>query len=436
MLTETGSIKADSLSLYAQGLQMCQATRNILLDPSNEAAYANHDSAAKDFQRVLQSLKSRSVRLFPDSQAMSALSAIGNDFEADLQMQHRIHQLARMGDFEQGKQVLNSEETPLWRKYKQAMLDYAKWLEGQTNLIFSRIQRDGRWAQALSWFSGILLVATAFSAFIASGYVSRKLREVAEQLLAGAEQIRSAAGQVAASSELLARGAAAQAGSLEQTAAAGAEVESLADRSTKSSQSATELVRNSQERSAATTRLLDAAVAALDKIKGSSESISKINRTIDEIAFQTNILALNAAIEAARAGEAGLGFGVVAEEVRNLARRCSQAAEETASLIEDSNAKSRDGSVIVREVAVAVRTSTEEFAKVKVLVEQMQLGSVDQERGFKQIEEALIQMEQMTQETAASAEQSASAAVELNGQAGALSEIVEHLTAIIGSATQ
>jgi len=430
--TEIGSVKADSLALYAQGLQMCQATRNVLLDPANQTAYANHDSAVKDFEEILQSVKRRAEVLFPGSAGNSTLAAIELDFKAHVEVQHRIHALARKGDFQQGKKTLNSEDTPLWRKYKQMMLGYAKWLEEQANQMSSRAKRDSRWAQTLAWLSGLLLLAASLTAFMTSGYVGRKLQELAELLQAGSRQITSAAAEVSSSSESLARGASEQAASLEETSASGEEINSLARRNTANSRLAVELVGQSQDRATATDHLLNEAVAALDEINRSSDSISKIIKTIDEIAFQTNILALNAAIEAARAGEAGMGFGVVADEVRNLAQRCARAAEDTSSLIEDSNAKSRGGRLKVGQVAEAMRATTEESAKVKVLVEQVSLGSIEQAKGVEHIAKALTTVEQVTQQTAASAEEGASAAAELNAQAAALGDIVERLTAVIG----
>jgi methyl-accepting chemotaxis protein len=173
-------------------------------------------------------------------------------------------------------------------------------------------------------------------------------------------------------------------------------------------------------------------VAAMDDIKVSSADIAKIIKTIDEIAFQTNILALNAAVEAARAGEAGMGFAVVADEVRNLAQRCAQAAKDTAALIEESIAKSNDGKVKVDQVAAAIRTISEESTRVKTLVDEVNLGSQEQARGIEEVGKAITQMEQVTQKTAANAEESAAAAEELTAQSETLKDIVERLTAMVG----
>jgi methyl-accepting chemotaxis protein/methyl-accepting chemotaxis protein-1 (serine sensor receptor) len=206
----------------------------------------------------------------------------------------------------------------------------------------------------------------------------------------------------------------------------------MARKNTENSRGAADLVTQSQQKFVQTNQLLDQSVVAMGEINTQSGKISKIIKVIDEIAFQTNILALNAAVEAARAGEAGMGFAVVADEVRNLAQRCAQAAKDTAALIEESIAKSNDGKTKVDQVATAIRTITEESAKVKTLVDEVNLGSQEQTRGIEQVGKAITQMEHVTQKTAANAEESAAAAEELTAQSATLKSIVESLTAMVG----
>jgi methyl-accepting chemotaxis protein/methyl-accepting chemotaxis protein-1 (serine sensor receptor) len=154
---------------------------------------------------------------------------------------------------------------------------------------------------------------------------------------------------------------------------------------------------------------------------------------IDGIAFQTNILALNAAVEAARAGEAGMGFAVVADEVRSLAQRCADASRETGTLIQESVEKASQGKSKVDSVALSMAAIAEQAAEVKVLVEEVSAGSQEQTLGLGQIAKAIAQMEQVTQNSAASAEQGASAAAELSAQAAALEAIVEKVGFLVGT---
>jgi methyl-accepting chemotaxis protein len=207
----------------------------------------------------------------------------------------------------------------------------------------------------------------------------------------------------------------------------------MALKNTENSQSATVLVTQSQEKFDKTHQSLEEMVHAMNGIKTSSDNIAKIIRVIDEIAFQTNILALNAAVEAARAGEAGMGFAVVADEVRALAQRCAQAAKDTAALIEESIAKSVDGKEKVDQVASAIRSVTEDAGKVKVLVDEMSVGSQEQTRGIAEVAKALAQMQQVTQQTAANAEEGAAAAEELTAQSQSLKDVVGRLTTMVGS---
>ncbi len=230
--------------------------------------------------------------------------------------------------------------------------------------------------------------------------------------------------EIAAASQELANGSTAQAASLEETSAAGQEVSALTRKTADNSRKSAILMEEVDQKVQVANTKMEQPATSMDEIMSSSQRIAKIIKLIDGIAFQTNILALNAAVEAARAGDSGLGFAVVADEVRSLAQRSAQAAKDTSDLIEDSVKSVEGGSVRLQEVVVVFREVAASAKSVRELVEEVSVGSGEQALGIEQISKALIHMEQITQRTAASAEQSASAAHELKAQADSMQGVV------------
>jgi methyl-accepting chemotaxis protein/methyl-accepting chemotaxis protein-1 (serine sensor receptor) len=180
--------------------------------------------------------------------------------------------------------------------------------------------------------------------------------------------------------------------------------------------------------------MLGEMVTAMAGIEDSSVKVSKIIKTIDEIAFQTNILALNAAVEAARAGEAGMGFAVVADEVRNLAQRAAQAARDTGGLIAESVTSAQQGTERVRKVSIAIAGFTERVASVRGLATSVMSANRQQQQGIDEVSTAVGEMERMTQRTAATSEECAAASEQLNAQAETSLGYVGDIGAIVGQA--
>lgn len=204
---------------------------------------------------------------------------------------------------------------------------------------------------------------------------------------------------------------------------------------TRNAESATRARRLAEEAAAAATAgaaEMAAMSAAMSGIAASGGEIAKIIKTIDEIAFQTNILALNAAVEAARAGEHGLGFAVVADEVRTLAQRAASAARETAGKIEGSIARTEQGVTINRRVSERLDEIVVKVRDVNALVAEVAAASQDQSTGVNQITGAIQQMDAVVQNNAVVAEQGAAAATELSSQADALVGAVGQLARLIG----
>ncbi len=346
----------------------------------------------------------------------------------------KVLPLSRAGKMEEAWQLYKLDTLPHTLAVRDELETIVDWNKRQADETTASSMQAARSALWISSSMGILslVLGVLVSWYMVSALNKQLLRAVAE-LSEGADQIVSAASQVSSSSQSLAQGSSEQAASIEETSASSEEINSMAHKNTENCRSTAGLVDQSQQMVGKTNVQLDEMVVSMDEINRSSDKISKIIKVIDEIAFQTNILALNAAVEAARAGEAGMGFAVVAEEVRNLAQRAAQAAKDTAILIEESIAKSNGGKVKVDQVAQAIREITEDSRKVKVLVDEVTLGSEEQSRGLEQISKAITQMEQVTQTTAANAEESAAAAEELNAQSAALKAVVARLDAMVGA---
>ena len=260
----------------------------------------------------------------------------------------------------------------------------------------------------------------------------RALGRTVIDLSRAATQVRSASTQVAASAQSLSQGATTQAASLEQTSASMEQMAAMTRRNADNARTAATLTDQMVNEARTSTGALSEMVLSMGAIRESSDRVAQIIKTIDEIAFQTNILALNAAVEAARAGEAGMGFAVVADEVRSLAQRSAQAARDTAAMIEESITRAQDGAVRVEQVAQSIEAFTGTVGRVRVIVGEVREASEQQTQGIDQVSQAVAQMEKVTQTTAATAEESAAASEELSGQAAATMDVVRGLSAMIG----
>ena len=191
------------------------------------------------------------------------------------------------------------------------------------------------------------------------------------------------------------------------------------------------LAQDVQTAADASQRAMERMGRAIGEIESSSKETAKIIKTIDEIAFQTNLRALNAAVEAARAGDAGKGFAVVAEEVRNLAQRSADAARNTTELIATGQDNAQNGVTVCREVGTVLTRISGGLQRVTDLIGEVSTATTQQSRGLDQVNEAVSQMDSSTQNNAASAQQSASASAELSAQVSELEQTVAALRGVV-----
>ncbi|MEI2771878.1 MAG: methyl-accepting chemotaxis protein [Candidatus Competibacter sp.] len=251
-----------------------------------------------------------------------------------------------------------------------------------------------------------------------------QLRDMVGQVSSATDQVSSAAGQIAQGSGDLAQRTEEQASALEETASSMEELTSTVKQSAENANQANQLAIAARSQAEQGGQVVEQAVTAMNAIHHSSRQIADIIGVIDEIAFQTNLLALNAAVEAARAGEQGRGFAVVAGEVRKLAQRSADAAKEIKALITDSVAKVEDGGQLVERSGQTLKDIVIAIKKVSDIVAEMAAAAREQASGIEQVNKAILQMDQVTQQNAALVEETASASHSMGDQASELQRLM------------
>lgn len=244
------------------------------------------------------------------------------------------------------------------------------------------------------------------------------------QIREGAVQVEISAGEVASASEALAQGSTEQASAIEQITASIDDIAEKTKNNAKKADEAADLVSKAIVSMKKGNEQMEEMVSAMNEINVSSENISKIIKVIDDIAFQTNILALNAAVEAARAGDAGMGFAVVAEEVRNLAAKSSAAAAETAEMIEDSIKKIHMGTSIADDTMKSIEEISIVVSESENIINGIAEASNYQATAIEQIDQAVSQVSQVVSNNSATSEECAAASLELSSQAKRMRDLL------------
>jgi len=409
-----------------RGMLMYALAQDNKRADANRAEFREHWNAAKTDLSAIRPLNTT-------EESKATLASIDADLDKYDGYFERASSLVAAGRVMQGLLLYRDAGSPIGAHLEATVPVYMNLQKKQLSEVEAAAAAETVSAQ---WIS-VVFLTTGLAVIGVIAFVVRKitiqLRSITTNLSEGASQIATGSTQVSSASQSLAQGASAQAASLEETSASAEEITAMTRQNASNTGQVAQLMTTVDQRVTEGNNTLALMLSSMTDITASSDKISKIIKVIDEIAFQTNILALNAAVEAARAGQAGAGFAVVADEVRNLAQRSAQAAKDTAGLIEESIATSNQGSAQLQKVADVVGSITDAATKVKVLVDEVNIGSQEQAKGIEEIAKALAEMDMLTQGTAAAAEESASASEGMSAQAQSLSHIVEELRVMAGS---
>ena len=390
---------------------------------------AELEAQKKDFREAVRAYESLAVK----TEDRELVAKLNPAIEAVLNVYAQIIPLSRENKREEAVAMYQSQAMPAVQRFNSVILNLFEYNTRIGKEAAQAATDASESARILAW---ALLCCSGICGIVLSYLLIRSINKTvgcaSRDMSSCAAEVASSAAHLSSAGQNLARGASELAASIEETSASMEEMSSMTRRNAEDGRQAAELVNVVDGGVAVANGTLAEMLTAMNEITASSTKVSKIIKVIDEIAFQTNILALNAAVEAARAGEAGMGFAVVAEEVRNLAQRCAQAAQNTSELIAESISRSADGRTKLDSVATAINGITGNTAKVKSLVAAVKEGSEEQSRGIEQVARAIIHMEQITQQSAASAEETASSSEELSGMAQTMRSSAALLENLVG----
>ncbi|MGQ9688723.1 MAG: methyl-accepting chemotaxis protein [Desulfobaccales bacterium] len=308
--------------------------------------------------------------------------------------------------------------------------------KSEKGLESEKAQMESRFSWGRKLMGTGILVALGLGILIA-GYLIRHFTKTLNQVISGlgegSAQVAAASLQVSSASQSLAAGASQQAASLEQTTSSLEELAATVKQNSLHCEQCNQLVLETHEKTREVHKSIRATKDFMETISKCGDSIKKIIKNIDEIAFQTNLLALNAAVEAARAGQAGAGFAVVADEVRALAMRAAEAAKTTNDLIGETAQQIELGTAQIQETLTKFYAMGESAKKVNSLVGEIASASKEQAQGIQVLNQAMTEIDRVVQQNAANAEESASAATQLQAHSERLREVVRELSLLVGN---
>jgi methyl-accepting chemotaxis protein len=446
-------------------VDIARVTRNIILVPDDKSVATNKLALDKDIAQMTDKVKVIENDLRTDKER-ALFKTMGDARAAYLGFTDDVVQLALAGKKDEAVQVLYGPKYKTQGAYLAAlkeMVDYqeatmktgGEQLNANSDRAFHIMAALGAASTLISIVFSVLITrsivlplhaAVATAETVAGGdltghiaitstdeigqlqralqQMNANLLETISQTRSGVDMISTAAGQIASGNQDLSSRTEQQASSLEETASSMEELTTTVKRNTDNARQANQLAITASGVATKGGEVVSRVVDTMASINDASRKIADIISVIDGIAFQTNILALNAAVEAARAGEQGRGFAVVASEVRNLAQRSAAAAKEIKALIDDSVVKVDNGSQLVSKAGTTMDEIVDSIKRVTDIMAEIADASQEQSAGIEQVNMAISQMDQVTQQNAALVEEAAAASQAMQDQAGALAQTV------------
>jgi methyl-accepting chemotaxis protein/methyl-accepting chemotaxis protein-1 (serine sensor receptor) len=369
--------------------------------------------------------------LVSSSTEVASLDNFDRAMQGWIPLFEEVHSASASGDIPAAVSVMQFKSRPYASAMENAGASLVKseraWVEQTLAAV------DGQSARSRLLAIALLGLAALCGAvvLVAVGRTTSRLSAIAGEVDSGAERVASGAAQIASAGDSLARATSGQAASIEQTSASVQEIAAITRENSGHCAEAAEMAREAATRAAQTRKDVDGMAGSVSEIQQSGQKVSKILEVIEQIAFQTNILALNAAVEAARAGEAGLGFAVVAEEVRSLSQRVSQAAKDTAGLIEASSSATDAGVARLRNMSSGVAALALSTERIRTTIEEVNARSHEQTLSIEQISRAMLAMQGQVESAAATAEQTSTITHEMASQAESARTTARQLRAVV-----